>query len=143
MVPSDVPRRARPERLFILIGKRVRGFRLAAALTQEEVADAHGNSLGLTHKGHVSSLEHGLVNPTVETLQRIAECLSLPLQVELVDLIISPESSPRHAVIDLTRTLSEHQLHEILATYGPPPELKPKRRTKTPNRAENTRRKTR
>lgn len=138
-----MPRRDRPERLFVAIGERVRTFRLAAGLTQEEVADAHGDELTLTHKGHVSSLEHGLVNPTVETLQRIAETLADPLDVELVDLVTFPHENTRHAVIALTRTLSEKQLREILATYGPLPELAPKARKKPRNRAEGARRRAR
>lgn len=139
MVAAIVPRRSRPERLFVLIGKRVRLFRLAAAFTQEEVVDASGEASGLTQKGHISSIEHGLVNPTVATLQKIADCLADPLDVELVDLVCFPESSKRHAVIALSRTLSEDQLSEILAAYGPLPRLLPQDRGKARNRAPRNR----
>jgi transcriptional regulator with XRE-family HTH domain len=127
-----MPRRDSPDDLFLSIGERVKAFRLAAGLTQEEVAEA------LTRKGHISSLEHGLANPTVETLQRIAEALE-GLDVEIVDLVVSPEKSRRHAVIALSRTLSEEALGEILAKHGPVPELVPRKRKRTHHRASGAR----
>ncbi len=132
-----MPRRDSPEDLFLAIGERVKTFRLAAGLTQEELAEA------LTRKGHISSLEHGLANPTVETLQRIAEVLEGPLDVELVDLVVSPDKDLRHAVIALTRTLSEEALQAILAAYGPVPQLVPRKRKRSHHRASGARSKAR
>ncbi|MDI1444922.1 helix-turn-helix transcriptional regulator [Polyangium sp. 6x1] len=136
-----MPRRVRPKKLFLTIGERVKAFRLAAGLTQEEVAEGHAPE-ALANKGHISSIEHGLANPTVETLQRIAEALE-GLDVELVDLVVSPDESLRHAVIALSRTLSDEALGEILAKHGPLPELVPRKRKRTQHRASGARPKAR
>ncbi|MDI1482050.1 helix-turn-helix transcriptional regulator [Polyangium sp. y55x31] len=133
-----MPRRVRPKKLFLTIGERVKAFRLAAGLTQEEVAEGES----LANKGHISSIEHGLANPTVETLQRIAEALE-GLDVELVDLVVDPEESPRHALIALSRTLSDEVLAEILEKYGPVPELVPRKRERAHHRASGARPKAR
>jgi len=140
-----MPRRETPQALCLAIGKRVKAFRLAAGLTQDEVADIDGASEALAgKKGHISSVEHGLGNPTVQTLERIAEALDEPLGgVEIVDLLVSPESSLRHAVIELTRTLSEEALSEILSRYGPAPELVPQKRKRVRHRASGARPKAR
>ncbi|MDI3286139.1 helix-turn-helix transcriptional regulator [Polyangium sp. 15x6] len=137
-----MPRRVRPKKLFLTIGERVKAFRLAAGLTQEEVAEGHAPGESLANKGHISSIEHGLANPTVETLQRIAEALE-GLDVELVDLVIDPDESPRHALIALSRTLPDEALGEILAKYGPVPELVPRKRKRTHHRASGARPKAR
>ncbi|MRG96955.1 helix-turn-helix domain-containing protein [Polyangium spumosum] len=134
-----MPRRVRPKKLFLSIGERLKAFRLAAGLTQEEVAEGHDPDESFANKGHISSIEHGLANPTVETLQRIAEALG----VELVDLVVSPDESPRHALIALSRTLSDEALAEILKKHGPVPELVPRKRKRMHHRASGARSKAR
>ncbi|MDC3958598.1 helix-turn-helix domain-containing protein [Polyangium jinanense] len=136
-----MPRRVRPKKLFLTIGERLKAFRLAAGLTQEEVAEGHAPGESFANKGHISSIEHGLANPTVETLQRIAEALEG--DVELVDLVIDPDESLRHAVIALSRTLPDEVLGEILVKYGPVPELVPRKRKRTHHRASGARPKAR
>lgn len=63
---------------------------------------------GLT-QGHLSRLERSLQYPTVRTLVTVAAALS----VEIVDLVIDPVGSSRHAVISATAMLDEDELAEL------------------------------
>ncbi|MBK7397262.1 MAG: helix-turn-helix transcriptional regulator [Myxococcales bacterium] len=87
------------------IGARIRALREEAGLTIERLAyeaspseDAEDNRFRIS-KGHLSSLERGLVVPTIATLERLA----VRLEVHLADLVIDPAASTREQVIDLTR----------------------------------------
>jgi transcriptional regulator with XRE-family HTH domain len=55
-----------------VIGENVRRFRLAADLSQEAVAERMG-----VDRAYVSALEQGTRNPTVITLDRVAEALGV------------------------------------------------------------------
>ena len=61
-------------------------------------------------KGHLSSLEKGLVMPTVETLDKLAA----RLDVLVVDLVINPEKSERERLIDVSRRLSALDVRRLL-----------------------------
>ena len=56
-----MPRRSTPESSALAIGQRIRALREEQGLTQEQLAFESDFS-----KGHLSSLERGLVMPTVE-----------------------------------------------------------------------------
>jgi transcriptional regulator with XRE-family HTH domain len=97
-----MPRRTRPDPLAAAVGNRIRILREEAGLTLEKLA--YESDLG--SKGHLSSLERGLVVPTVTTLQTLA----LGLGVRLFDLVTFPEDGERAAIVTLTRTLSPREL---------------------------------
>lgn len=60
-----------------IVGHNVRNYRLAAKLSQTEVAQRIGSrSLGVS-QGYVSELEAGRRNPTISTLQQIAHALGI------------------------------------------------------------------
>lgn len=63
----------------LLVGQNVRRLRLAADLSQEEVAERMG-----VDRAYLSALELGKRNPTIITLWQIAEAL----QVGLIDLVV-------------------------------------------------------
>jgi len=67
-----------------LVGRNVRRFRLAAALTQEQLAERSGFG-----QQYVSDLERGRENPTVVTLFELAQAL----KVTPVDLITPDEEA--------------------------------------------------
>lgn len=67
-----------------LVGRNVRRFRLAAALTQEQLAERSGFG-----QQYISDLERGRENPTVVTLFELAQALS----VTPVDLITPDEEA--------------------------------------------------
>ena len=89
-----MPRRATPDAEALVIGQRIRALREEAGLGLEELAHAADFS-----KGHLSSIEKGLVMPTAATLRVLADALG----VLVADLVIDPDGSDREKVIDLSR----------------------------------------
>lgn len=101
-----MPRRQKPHPFARRIGARIRRLRKEAGLTIEKLA--YESDLG--SKGHLSSLERGLVVPTVETLRVLAERLGvLPL-----DLVTFPEDSPRERLVEASRKLSRREIEALL-----------------------------
>lgn len=58
-----------------LVGQNVRRLRLAAKISQAELAERMG-----VDRAYVSGLEQGQRNPTVITLWHIAKALSVPMR---------------------------------------------------------------
>lgn len=103
-----MPRRDAPHPFALRIGQRLRALREERGLTMEKLA--YESDLG--SKGHISSLERGLMVPTVETIRVISERLEvLPL-----DLLCFPDRSAREELVDLTRGMNEAQLVELVRT---------------------------
>src|SRR5262245_29857763 len=110
-----MPRRREPDPLAQAVGQRIRQLRQEAGLTMEKLAFESE----LRSKGHLSSLERGLVMPTIQTLQVLADRLG----VLLLDLVTFPESDERQRVVDLTRRLPRGTLKKLakeLAESGSP-----------------------
>jgi transcriptional regulator with XRE-family HTH domain len=102
-----VPRRSEPDPLAVVVGRRIRALRTARGWNLEKLAWAGG----LSSKGHLSDLENGRLVPTIATLRGIAEQLG----VELVDVLLVPETSLRHQVIAKTAHVPEAMLARWLA----------------------------
>lgn len=101
-----MPRRAIPHPTALRVGLRIRKLRLDAGYTLEQLAVASD----VISKGHLSSLERGLVMPTVATLEAVARALS----VLSADLLVDPEAgSMRERVIDETRHLGAGALRRL------------------------------
>ncbi len=100
-----MPRRTSPDPLAAAVGNRIRTLREEAGLTLEKLA--YESDLG--SKGHLSSLERGLVVPTVTTLQTLA----LGLGVRLFDLVTFPDEGDRAALVAVTRFLSPGDLANL------------------------------
>ena len=60
------------------IGQRVKALRLAAGLSQQELADRAG-----LNRTHIGRIEDGAFGSQVETIQQIAEALGM--SVDIVD----------------------------------------------------------
>lgn len=58
-----------------MVGGNVKRLRVAAKITQAELADRIG-----VDRAYVSGLEQGQRNPTVISLWRVAEALSVPIK---------------------------------------------------------------
>ena len=69
--------------LNVLVGRNVRQRRLAASLSQEELAHRSGLSIV-----YVSQIENGHRNPTVATLEKLAAVFD----VNVVDLFSNSEA---------------------------------------------------
>lgn len=91
------------------IGERIKEFRLKAGLTQSELAE----KLGIPYQS-IGQWERGLRSPKIETLQKIADALNVPLGV----LTISEEEAQRIA----SKIGVEPNL--IIETWLTPQELK-------------------
>jgi transcriptional regulator with XRE-family HTH domain len=101
-----MPRRTKPDALALRVGRRIRALREEQGLTQEQLAFT--SELG--SKGHLSSLEAGLVMPTVATLKAVAD----RLEVLVADLVTDPREGDRAKVIELTRGLSPGVLRKLV-----------------------------
>ena len=101
-----MPRRSSPDELALEVGQRIRDIREEAGLTIEELAQT--SELG--SKGHLSSMERGLVRPNIQTLKQLADGLGvLPL-----DLLTFPKHTLRQKLVDLTRHLSLKRVGETI-----------------------------
>ena len=106
-----MPRRVSADPLSLAVGRRIRELREEAGLTIERLA--YESDLG--SKGHLSSIERGLVRPTIHTLKVLADRLGvLPL-----DLITFPDDDDRQALIDHTRYLRAAALRALQARAQP------------------------
>jgi transcriptional regulator with XRE-family HTH domain len=94
------------------VGQRIRQLRQEAGLTMEKLA--FESELG--SKGHLSNIERGLVRPTVQTLQVLADRLG----VLLLDLVTFPERDERQRLIDRTRSLPRGTLRKLVKELDPP-----------------------
>jgi transcriptional regulator with XRE-family HTH domain len=94
---GPMPRRKHPDALALEVGQRIRALREEAGITQEQLAFT--SELG--SKGHLSSLEKGLVMPTVATLKALADRLG----VLVADLVNDPGEGDRAKLLELTRSL--------------------------------------
>ncbi|HVV71954.1 MAG TPA: helix-turn-helix transcriptional regulator [Verrucomicrobiae bacterium] len=88
MAPRE---RSRDRAIALAFGRRVREVRLAAGLTQEQLAEATG-----LHPTFISNVERGYRVPTVPTLIKLAEGLQVEAGV-LVEGLQPPEEPARTA----------------------------------------------
>lgn len=101
-----MPRRETPDSLSLAVGERIRALRLEEGMTIEQLAQESDTG----SKGHLSNIERGLVRPNIYTLKQVADGLG----VKPLDLLTFPKRSVRERLIDLTRTLTNARLTELL-----------------------------
>jgi transcriptional regulator with XRE-family HTH domain len=90
-----MPRRSSPEPIAAKVGARIRELRLERGMSLAALADAASLS-----KGHMSSVERGLVLITVGTIVATARALGVPPFV----LAMFPDEEPLSAVIEHVRS---------------------------------------
>ncbi|HEX4334333.1 MAG TPA: helix-turn-helix transcriptional regulator [Polyangiaceae bacterium] len=114
-----MPRREEADPRALAIGQRIRQLREDAGLNKEQLAFEADFS-----KGHLSSLERGLVMPTVGSLERLADVLG----VLVIDLINDPSKGDRERLIDLSRFISSGALRKLVREMaGAAPKRRPPR----------------
>ncbi len=91
-----MPRRSIPEPIAAKVGARIRELRLERGMSLADLADAAGLS-----KGHMSSVERGLVLITVGTVVATARALGVPPFV----LAMFPDEDPLSTVIEHIRSV--------------------------------------
>jgi transcriptional regulator with XRE-family HTH domain len=90
-----MPRRSIPEPIAAKVGARIRELRQERGMSLAALAEAAGLS-----KGHMSSVERGLVLITVGTVVATARALGVPPFV----LAMFPDEEPLSAVIEHVRS---------------------------------------
>src|SRR5487761_1431141 len=88
------------------LGSRFRTLRIEKGLTQGDIERRSG-----LLRGHVSRLEHGHIMPSLDTLQRFAEALEVPLY----SIFYTEPSGP-----SVSSEIPEDTLKEILDLDGEP-----------------------
>ncbi|MDC3954773.1 helix-turn-helix domain-containing protein [Polyangium jinanense] len=101
-----MPRRNTPDPISAKIGARIRLLRAERVMTLVELADASG-----LNKGHLSSIEQGLVRINFETLVLIAKAL----RVQPMILVTFPDEHPMARMVERWRKLSPDALARELA----------------------------
>ena len=101
-----VPRRTIPDAFALAIGTRIKNLREEAGFTIERLA--YESDVG--SKGHLSSIERGLVRPTAHTLRTLADGLG----ILVTDVVNFPEAGDRQRLFDLTRQLSPPRVKALL-----------------------------
>ena len=105
-----MPRRSESDPRALAIGQRIKLLREEAGVTLEKLAYEADFS-----KGHLSSLERGLVMPTVASLRRLAERLG----VLVADIVSDPAASDRERILELTRKLPAGTLKKLVRELSP------------------------
>ncbi len=113
-----MPRRAEPDPLALAVGQRIRALREERGLTQEKLA----YESDVKSKGHLSSIEAGLVMPTIATLKVIAD----GLDVLVADLVSGPGDGDRGKILELTRGLPAGVLRRLVKELSAAKPKKPK-----------------
>ena len=122
-----MPRRPIPEPLAVKVGARIRELRTERGLSIAALATSAGLS-----KGHLSSVERGLVLITVNTLEVTARALGVPTFV----LGTFPDEDPFSAVVEHLRSIAGGDTHEAARklrrlAFGDSPQSRlPKKRRK-------------
>ncbi len=102
-----MPRRVAPDELALEVGQRIREIRQEQGLTIQELAET--SEIG--SKGHLSSMERGLVRPNIQTLKQVADGLG----VQPFDLLTFPKGGGlRHRLVEITRNLSARRIAETI-----------------------------
>ena len=79
--------------------------RIDAALTQKELAERSG-----IDRSDISKIEHGLTNPSVKTLRKIADACGLELRIDFVDRGVN--DMPEHLQIRYFEDRRKRRLKE-------------------------------
>jgi len=96
------------------ISKRLKEYRKEHDLPQEQFAEKAGISLPL-----LSELERGLANPTLQTLEKIAQAMGLPVAEMLdADCCLADEGRLRATITGRLEKLDADNLKVIAALLG-------------------------
>lgn len=89
-----------------VIGQRIRNRRTAKGLSQEKLSELVG-----CHPTYIGQIERGEKNATVESIERIATALDVPLS-ELFEKLGAKESGKRNIPLECYEFLSEKTKEE-------------------------------
>ncbi len=94
--------------ILIKIGCRIREYRLAAKLTQEQLAEKTGVSVN-----HISRLERGVNSPHFEVIIKIAKALDVSTDIFVQDLSVDNINIFLQNIKGDVKNMSQNQLSLI------------------------------
>ncbi len=83
-----------------VLGKRIRNYRTAMGLSQEKLAEHSG-----CHPTYIGQIERGEKNATVESIEKIATALNIPLS-KLFEKLGAKEDGTRNVPLECYEFLS-------------------------------------
>jgi len=83
-----------------IVGRRIRHYRTARGLSQEKLAELAG-----CHPTYIGQVERGEKNATLESIEKIATALEIPLS-ELFEKLGAPEKGARSIPLECYEFLS-------------------------------------
>lgn len=92
-----------------LLGARIKKFRKARGLSQEQLAEL----IGVEQK-HVSRIEVGSSYPTIDRLERIAQALQVPISSFFADAGLEADAERAARIERMVRELDEDYRRIIL-----------------------------
>ena len=102
--------------IALQVGQRIRNYRIQAGLSQEKLAE-----LASYHPTYIGQLERGEKNATLESIERIASALNVPLS-KLFEKLETAENNERNIPLECYELISskkaseqEHLLNMLLA----------------------------
>lgn len=94
--------------ISIKFGRRVRHYRTEAGLSQEKLAEYCG-----LHPTYIGQIERGEKNCTLESAERIAEGLKIPLE-SLISKLAPSEKTAADELYETAVLLSERSQQQLL-----------------------------
>lgn len=94
------------------VGQRIRNYRIRLELSQEKLAELSG-----VHPTYIGQLERGEKNATLESIEKIAKALNVPLSKLFEKLEDSSEGS-RNIPLECYEILSSKSEEEQEILYG-------------------------
>lgn len=93
-----------------IVGERLRSYRNRAGLSQEELAEKSG-----LHNTYIGQLERGEKNATLESIEKVAGALELPLEILFENIVFGKvENKTAKECYELITALSEKEQKAIL-----------------------------
>lgn len=89
-----------------IIGQRIRNYRTSAGLSQEKLAELSG-----CHPTYIGQIERGEKNATVESIEKIATALSIPLS-KLFEKLGAKDGGARNIPLECYEFLSAKTVAE-------------------------------
>lgn len=91
-----------------IIGKRIRSYRLQLGLSQERTAELSG-----CHPTYIGQVERGEKNATLESIEKIALALNVPLEKLFEKYASSPDNDIPAQCYDFLLSKSKAEQEEI------------------------------
>ena len=94
-----------------ILGQRIRNYRISQKLSQEKLAELSG-----CHPTYIGQIERGEKNATVESIEKIASALNIPLS-KLFELFGGGDSSDKNIPFECYELLSSKSKDEQERIY--------------------------